>query len=840
MATGKLVTGTAGQDRSGLILGVVGGLFWVGAYGATGNGTVDDTVAIANAYAAALAVGGTVIFGYGTSGKDTYRVTATLNVTGPMTILGAGATIIPDIPDADPGQVIYVSGSDVLIEGLNFDYTGRATGSEGNRYMIFAAGASNTGHIENVTVRNCAFTNIETGNYPKAVVAAHTVWFQWLDHGLVEDCFVSSVSGFGCFSEATNYVTFRNNYFINTGWASCVSNSGDTFWSCEENVITGTAEYNRDEGGSIALNGSTSDGYGPTIHAVVRNNYVTGSVAYGDGVRIGSTVDCELYGNVFDQITAGTSQLSGESAYAGVITVSTRGATPAPGQPAWQNVRIHHNCFVAPLFSAVDVAAAEPNSYTAIYAENADWSGGSFTGGRASNLIIHDNQFICASYLQAFTPAILVDGETAGIDNVDIHDNQVTGYCLSTALVGGMVVVAGGGGTEGTVTNVKIHDNIIILANEVPGTVNVINNSTGITFSQAQNMNSGDTLTFAGQPGTTYTLSGAVTGTSGTLSSPYTGTSAAATTATITNSTQIGVVIGNYTVGAQVHGNLTDSWWTRYLVESTGVSGVQLSDESFIATNTYDLGPEAVNVSINGAIAASLSASQVFNLPGLTASEAVVTDGSSNITTLAYTANNTDGTLALRANLTYFTNLVLSGDTYYDNGHGLYFTDASGYFLTLRCGGTYAIEAASGANGYTWYNAGYATQLMGLSETGTLALLQGPLAVSTGIGGNGTPFQWTNASTTLGHGGTTSLTDAQCSHPEIILTDSGLTSNSTVTFSTTTGPTEWTVDLTGVSFSAYTATLEVGTAAKTVIVAAPGLYKIHSDGAGKLYSLLYA
>lgn len=63
-----------------------GPVYYVGAFGATGNGTTDDTAAIASALTASS--GGTLIFAQGT-----YKVTSQLTVPAATRILGYGATI---------------------------------------------------------------------------------------------------------------------------------------------------------------------------------------------------------------------------------------------------------------------------------------------------------------------------------------------------------------------------------------------------------------------------------------------------------------------------------------------------------------------------------------------------------------------------------------------------------------------------------------------------------------------------------------------------------------------------------------------------------------------------
>lgn len=80
----------------------------------------------------------------------------------------------------------------------------------------------------------------------------------------------------------------------------------------------------------------------------------------------------------------------------------------------------------------------------------------------------------------------------------------------------------------------------------------------------------------------------------------------------------------------------------------------------------------------------------------------------------------------------------------------------------------------------------------------------------------------------LSHGGPTSLSVPAFGLPIVPLTDSGLTSNATVTFPAPT--TVYLVDLTGVTFGGHTVILQAGTGAKTASVTAAGVYLVYVTG----------
>jgi hypothetical protein len=87
---------------------------------------------------------------------------------------------------------------------------------------------------------------------------------------------------------------------------------------------------------------------------------------------------------------------------------------------------------------------------------------------------------------------------------------------------------------------------------------------------------------------------------------------------------------------------------------------------------------------------------------------------------------------------------------------------------------------------------------------------------------------------TLGHTGTTTLTAAQYQNRVLLLDDSGLTGNATVVLPTING--FFIVDTTGVTFGGHDVILSMGTAAKTLTIAAAARQLVYSDGIGSLYA----
>jgi len=133
-----MATGSAqAQNASALLAGGVD----VRAYGAKGNGSTDDTVAIQQALTAAPA-GGTVFFPVGR-----YRVTAELVIGKPVSLLGLG--LGSQVYQATNGQSLFVfqGVQGVSVSGL---YLGSVSSVSGTSLIHL----DNTfrSHVENVTM----------------------------------------------------------------------------------------------------------------------------------------------------------------------------------------------------------------------------------------------------------------------------------------------------------------------------------------------------------------------------------------------------------------------------------------------------------------------------------------------------------------------------------------------------------------------------------------------------------------------------------------------------------------------------------------------------------------
>lgn len=178
----------AGLDNR--FIGSAASVFNVKAYGAVGDGSANDTTAILAAIAAAIAVGGIVWFPAGV-----YKITSTLNLTGAVTLSGAGmaqflfnigsplgtrlvwggsagGTMINICPAA--GATIPVYGA--VVEGMSIEGGATNTSTGASVGVRLAAVAQCT--LRNLFLKECTTATIKTeGTLDAAYLAANYATF---------------------------------------------------------------------------------------------------------------------------------------------------------------------------------------------------------------------------------------------------------------------------------------------------------------------------------------------------------------------------------------------------------------------------------------------------------------------------------------------------------------------------------------------------------------------------------------------------------------------------------------------------------------------------------------
>ena len=114
-------------------------------YGATGNGTTDDTAAIQSAITAASS-GGVVYFPSGT-----FKVVGTVSVAKPLTLTGPGVLYKSSTGSA----LLDVSSSDVTLRGLTLQNIGTSGTAVDGTYAVYVHGPTYSSPLSDIVIENC-------------------------------------------------------------------------------------------------------------------------------------------------------------------------------------------------------------------------------------------------------------------------------------------------------------------------------------------------------------------------------------------------------------------------------------------------------------------------------------------------------------------------------------------------------------------------------------------------------------------------------------------------------------------------------------------------------------
>jgi hypothetical protein len=447
-----------------------GQVFNVLAYGATGNGSTDDTAAI---HAAQSAAGtGCVFFPPGT-----YLVSGlTIATSGQTFKLEAGATILAKGGIAGP--VITVTAADVSIFG-----PGVVDGNQSNQTastsldcVQFAAGADD-GLVQNIVAQNAAWIGIETTAANRVhIVLNHvlncnhagiscTATGATIDGPLVFGNVVllngtSVVSGINVQgANATNVVNYAdvvdNHVNVAAGLAYQVSNGAfarvannrgrgpSQVFSVvggTDNVVTGNSAQPTGTGAGIELGSNNSicigntvshSGTGAGIHAdnssgtnvVIANNKITGAVNCGIGV--GSYDHITITGNVIQQSAASSPSFSViqiSPTGVGLVIIGDNVCDAAGGSS--------YGIWLDNLISASIQTSIHDNAIVGIPTASSAAAFRFAGSGTFTDLLIHDNTISTGTLLYSMAP-----GLTFG-NNVRFHHNIVAGNAPDSPTVG--------------------------------------------------------------------------------------------------------------------------------------------------------------------------------------------------------------------------------------------------------------------------------------------------------------------------------------------------------------------------------------------------------------------
>ena len=115
----RLLLSIGGTGGSFTLVAASFGWINVKDYGAVGNGSTDDTTAIANAAAVIPSTGGVLFFPPGT-----YLVSSAITITNPTLVLGSGGSVNRDFATGAATEIVTASGSNTvfLVAGPNIGF----------------------------------------------------------------------------------------------------------------------------------------------------------------------------------------------------------------------------------------------------------------------------------------------------------------------------------------------------------------------------------------------------------------------------------------------------------------------------------------------------------------------------------------------------------------------------------------------------------------------------------------------------------------------------------------------------------------------------------------------
>jgi Pectate lyase superfamily protein len=340
-----------------------GQVYNVKAYGASGNGTSDDTQVFNSAYAACSAAGGGAIF----VPPGTYKLTSGFIFTSPCAIIGVGSavTVLNYIPTTGTAFVIssgsghqpYKGFSNLTIEGQSSSNStiglqlGEAPSPQLDQYRMtdlritgFGTGlATDTsgGNVFNSTCDNCTFI----GNGVGADLEGE---MQRLVNSNVSQNVTGLIVGQ---TSTTDAQVFGTSFDDNTTLAINIESSGVLTLESPhfENVGGGTANYITSSGILDIFGGNIMDdtptGTNAQFITTSGRLYVSGTIIYSSG-RVTTNVVNITSGNAFLSFSySGFSQPGGSRITneftpgynAGDVTSISVRSPGGPALPTWRN-----------------------------------------------------------------------------------------------------------------------------------------------------------------------------------------------------------------------------------------------------------------------------------------------------------------------------------------------------------------------------------------------------------------------------------------------------------------------------------------------------------------------
>jgi len=463
---------TSGSNTLGSVLRAAlqdwgGQVYNVMAYGATGNGSTDDTAAILAAQQAAGS--GCVLFPPGT-----YQVSGlTISTPGQTFKLESGATIRANASIAGPVITVSAGGVTILGPGTIDGNASAQTGTNGLDCVRFVAGGDD-GLVHGLVAQNAAWLGIETDGAARTRIVLNQVLN--CTHGGIS-CNATTatidgplISGNRVFltggavssginvqgpssSTNVNYADVSDNqvevaaglgYQVsNCNYARVVGNRGkgpsqvfsvvggsDNLVSANSALATGPgagielgSNYSTCVGNTVAQSGTGAGIHADNIdgtHVIIANNNITGAVNCGIGV--GSYDHVTITGNVIHQSTSASASFSViqvSPANAGLILIADN-ILDAAGASSW-------GIWLNNLTSTAVQTVLHDNAITGVPTGSSNAAFRFAGAGTVTDLLVHDNTIGAGTPVYSMAPGltfgsnvrfsrnIIVGGTAAGL-----------------------------------------------------------------------------------------------------------------------------------------------------------------------------------------------------------------------------------------------------------------------------------------------------------------------------------------------------------------------------------------------------------------------------------------
>jgi len=452
------------QSLNGIVLSVKD-------YGASGDGSVDDTAAFQAAISQAAVNHGVLYIPTGN-----YKITAELPITTALIIFGDGPTssiIEPHLTAAVSNVFAMTAGGNLIVRDIGFDGSSVSNPTPTNMvYMINVDPSSGT--LENVDITNVRFSNLNLFNGVYGTAAdvdlrtTHCIFIDNVDYVSITKCVADTVAGSFCYIQYVNHITVKDNHLKDVGWYPIHFEARVRFFSVEDNFIThptttgsvlgGFIDILEDTTVLIGTSGTDPDGIFYN-NGLIQGNYCSGRSAYASVINVLSVSGVTIKDNKIDSIARGTQNSTDGFIYN--IHVGTRAASNFFYYGPPMNIIIEGN-----------MIRSESNGGVLNYGIRVDNDFQSNIVGTERRLIerviIRENIMGYHLYNRGsgypdvnMDKGIYVTGDIGGMQDLTIEDNSILNRITTQASADGEGVIDIIGSSSTIVDGVKIGGNRI-------------------------------------------------------------------------------------------------------------------------------------------------------------------------------------------------------------------------------------------------------------------------------------------------------------------------------------------------------------------------------------------